>query len=165
MATENLAILVLLLVLLIFAGVVVLTVTASRKEKQAKAQIAQSLGLTPVEPDAALAEKIVALHRTPWSTGQFRLRNVAYRPLPDGELFLFDLVTGGDTDSFAANQAVAIRSVSLRLPPFQMFPQVNAEKYGLGALANKIRAHTFIFPDFQKRSTENETVQFDARYG
>lgn len=47
---ENITILVILFVLLVFAGLLVFSITSSRRAKEAKAQMAQTLGMTPVEP-------------------------------------------------------------------------------------------------------------------
>ncbi len=129
-----------LFIVLVFVGMLWFTVTASRKEKEAKAQMARMLGATPVpQPDAALVEKIDALYRTPWAASRYVLRNVSRRTLPDGEMFLFDLVdNSGDGDSITENQAVAIRSTTLRLPPFQFYPKLDTSKYALGKLANTI---------------------------
>jgi hypothetical protein len=134
------AALIVLLVLLAFTAMVYFAVSISRKEKERKMQVAQLLGMTPLaQPDAALEEKIFSLHHKSWVTAKYELRNVFRRLLPDGELFLFDLVdTSSDGDSSAQNQAVAIRSATLRLPPFQFYPKVDTTKYALGGLANKI---------------------------
>lgn len=134
------AVIVVLLVLVFFAGVVALAITVSRQEKSSKGRVAQSLGLTPVSgPDEVLVEHMVRLYRTPWATSRYELRNVSHRNLPDGELFLFDLVdTSGDSDSTAENQDVAIRSPALCLPPFTLFPKVDAGRYSLGRLANRV---------------------------
>jgi len=136
---ESLTILVLLLILLVFAGLIVFSITNARQQKQAQAQMAQTLGLTPVEPDATLLTQISALYQTPGNKPRHSLHHVMRRRLPDGELFLFDLVDrDGESDSWLERQAVAIRSDTLRLPPFQIFPKINPEKYALGALANAI---------------------------
>lgn len=182
---ENITILALLLILLVFAGMVIVSITATRRAKEAKAQMAQTLGMTLVpQPDAALVEQITGLYRTPWEQSKDELLNVSRRILPDGELFLFDLLdTGGDSTSIMESQAAAIRSDTLKLPPFQLYPKVDTTKYALGSLANKIvewgvsRVGTPVnfpeYPDFQARyavtSADPEAVRqfFDedkARY-
>lgn len=137
---EILTILALLLILLVFVGMVIFSITATRRAKEAKAQMAQTLGMTPIpQPDSALVEQITALYRTSWEQFKADLLNVSRRSLPDGELFLFDLLdTGGDSTSITESQGVAIRSNTLRLPPFQLYPKVDTSKYALGGLANKI---------------------------
>ena len=165
---ESLTILVLLLILLVFAGLIVFSITNARQQKQAQAQMAQTLGLTPVEPDATLLTQISALYQTPGNKPRHSLHHVMRRRLPDGELFLFDLVDrDGESDSWLERQAVAIRSDTLRLPPFQIFPKINPEKYALGALANAIvewgvsKVGTPVqfpeFPAFQARYTLTST--------
>ena len=165
---ESLTILVLLLILLVFAGLIVFSITNARQQKQAQAQMAQTLGLTPVEPDETLLAQISALYQTPGNKPRHSLHNVTRRKLPDGELFLFDLVDrDGESDSWLERQAVAIRSDTLRLPPFQIFPKIDAEKYALGALANAIvewgvsKVGTPVqfheFPAFQARYTLTST--------
>lgn len=137
---ESITILVVLLILLVFAGMVIVSITATRRAKEARARMAQTLGITPApQLDAALVEQITALYRTSWEQFKADLLNVSHLSLPDGELFLFDLLdTGGNSTSITESQAVAIRSSTLRLPPFQLYPKVDASKYALGGLANKI---------------------------
>lgn len=172
---EILDTLVPLLILLVFAGMVWFAVTSSRRAKEAKAQMTQMLGLAPVpEPDSMLVEQIAALYRTPWEQSKDELLNVSRRILPDGELFLFDLVnTGGDSDSIIQSQGVAIRSDTLKLPPFQLYPKVDTTKYALGSLANKIvewgvsrvgtPVHFPEFPAFQARYAVTSTDPEAAR--
>jgi len=136
---ESLTILVVLIILLVFAGLIAFSIVNVRQQKQAKTQMAQTLGLTPVEPDSSLLAQISALYQTPGNKPRHSLHHVMRRRLPDGELFLFDLVDrDGESDSWLERQAVAIRSDTLHLPPFQIFPKINPEKYALGALANAI---------------------------
>lgn len=182
---EPLTVLALLLILLVFAGLVIFSIMATRRAKEAKTQMAQTLGMIPIsQPDYALLEQIAGLYRSDWGTATYELRNVSRRILPDGELFLFDLVdTSGDGDSITESQGVAIRSSTLRLPPFQLYPKVDTSKYALGGLANRIvewgvsKSGTLVqfpeFPAFQARyaitSTDPDAVRrfFDedkARY-
>ncbi|MCX7755023.1 MAG: hypothetical protein N2117_07230 [Anaerolineales bacterium] len=163
------------LMLLLFAGIIWLAVTAARKERESKAQIAQMLGMTPLpQPEPALLEQIAPLYRTALGVEKYKLRHVSRRILPDGELFLFDLVdTSGDGESTTENQAIAIRSDTLRLPPFQLYPKLDTKKYALGGLANAVVAWSIAkvgtpvqFPEspaFQARyavtSTDPEAVR------
>ncbi len=138
---EIITILALLFILLVFAGMVIFSITVTRRAKEAKAQMAQTLGMTPVEPDPTLLAQISALYRTPGNTPRYSLHSVTRRSLPGGELFLFDLVDRDiESDSWIERQAVAVRSNTLRLPPFQLYPKVDASKYALGGLANAIVA-------------------------
>ena len=161
---ETVTLLVLLLILLLFTALLVFSIRAGRKTRQAQAQIAQTLGVTPLEPDETLLAQIAAVYPTAKAADKprYSLHNVSRRALPDGELFLFDLVDLDiESDSWIERQAVAIRSNRLRLPPFQMSPKVDAAKYGLGGLANALvewgaaQAGTPVpfpeFPAFQAR--------------
>lgn len=136
---ESITLVIVLLILLVFTGLLVFSITSSRRAKEARAQMAQTLGMTPVEPDESLLAQISALYQTPGNKPRHSLHNVSRRTLPDGELFLFDLVDrDGESDSWIERQAVAIRSRTLRLPPFQIYPKVDASQYALGGLANAI---------------------------
>ncbi|MFZ5809550.1 MAG: hypothetical protein ACOY16_09760 [Chloroflexota bacterium] len=165
---ETVTILVVTLTLLVFAGLVIISITASRREIQAREQMAQTLGMTPVTPDETLLAQISALYQTPGNKPRHSLHNVTRRLLPDGELFLFDLVDRDiESNSWIENQAVAIRSDTLRLPPFQLYPKVNTQKYALGNLANRIvewgasKVGTVVqfpeFPDLQERYSISST--------
>jgi hypothetical protein len=165
---ETVTLLVVFLILLVFVGLIVFSITNARQQKQARLQMVQTLGLTPVEPDETLRMQISALYQTPGNKPRHSPHNVTRRLLPDGELFVFDLVDrDGESDSWLERQAVAIRSDTLQLPPFEMFPKINAEKYALGALANAIiewgasNVGTPVqfpnFPDFQARYTVTST--------
>lgn len=133
-------VIVALLVALVFGVLVIGSILITRKEKAKRTRLTQAPGMMPVpQPDAALAEQICALHRPARGTATYKLRNVSRRPLADGELFLFDLVdTSGDGDSTTAHQAMAIRSTTLQLPPFKVYPRVDTQQYALGGLANRI---------------------------
>ncbi len=161
---ETVTLLVLLFILLAFTALLIFSIRAGRKTRQVQAQIAQTLGVTPVEPDKTLLAQIAAVYPTAKAADKprYSLHNVSRRALPDGELFLFDLVDRDiESDSWIERQAVAIRSENLRLPPFQMSPKVDAAKYGLGGLANALvewgaaQAGTPVpfpeFPAFQAR--------------
>jgi hypothetical protein len=124
--------------LLFFGFVVYLAVTTSRKEKEKRAQVAAALGFSPLEDVFALAAKIFPLYRRSWSSNKFELRNVFRKTIPDGEMFLFDLMdTSGEDDSITEQQAVAILSPYLKLPQFAFFPKADS-KYALSGIANKV---------------------------
>ena len=120
-----------LLVLVFMIAVFFLSILGTLKRNRKKTQLAKLLGMTPISrPDAALAEKISALHRLPGVMTKYELRNVSHRALPDGEMYLFDLVEKRwdqmeeigtqEEDLSGPIQAVAICSASLRLPPFEL---------------------------------------------
>ncbi len=130
--------------------------------------------MTPVEPDETLLAQIPALYQTPGNKPRHSLHNVSRRLLPDVELFLFDLVDRDiESDSWIERQAVAIRSDSLRLPPFLIYPKVDTSKYALGSLANAIvewgasKVGTPVnfpeFPAFQARYAVTSTDPEAAR--
>ncbi|WKZ35135.1 MAG: hypothetical protein QY332_16090 [Anaerolineales bacterium] len=124
--------------LVIFGWIVTMSIQSSRKEKETKKQVIQSLGFSSSEADESVSEKIYSLYHRTWSKNSYQLRNVSRRLIPDGEMFLFDLVdTSGEDDSWTERQAVAIISPSLNLPPFAFFPKSN-QKYALSGLANRI---------------------------
>jgi len=111
---------------------------SSRKEKETKQLITQSLGFSSFEADRSLAGKISSLYQRPGSKNNYQLRHVSRRLIPDGTMFLFDLVDrSGNDDSWVERQAVAIISPSLKLPPFALFPKSNP-KYALSGLANQV---------------------------
>jgi len=111
---------------------------SSRKEKETKQLLTQSLGFSSFEADRSLAGKISSLYQRPGSKNNYQLRHVSRRLIPDGTMFLFDLVDrSGNDDSWVERQAVAIISPSLKLPPFALFPKSNP-KYALSGLANQV---------------------------
>ncbi len=129
---------VLLGFLVLFGLMIYLVIFSRRKDLESKRQVAQQLGLAPVQPDALLTEKISALYRRPGAKSRYELRNLSRKLLSDGEMYLFDLVdTSGEDNSWVENQAVAVVSSFLNLPPFSFFPKSD-EKYALSGLANQI---------------------------
>jgi hypothetical protein len=155
--------------LLLFGGILYFAIQSTRKEAEQKKQMAQSLGFSPVETDPKLEEKIARLYRRSGAQTRYELRNVSRRTIPDGEMYLFDLVDkSGDDDSWTERQAVAIVSSYLKLPPFTLFPKTD-QKYALSGLANKVLewGMTFVgspipfpeYPDFNARYvvTSNES--------
>ncbi len=123
-----------------FIGLFILAIRSGRQEKRNKQAWAASLGFSPHEPDQALAEKIAALYRTRRGSGPHVLRNVSRKTIPGGVMYLFDLVdTGGDSDSTAERQAVAVVSPDLRLPQFLLLPRMD-EQQRLGKVANRMIA-------------------------
>jgi hypothetical protein len=103
-----------------------------------QSMIDKLLGFNPTQPDAQLTEKISTLYRRPGTTSRYELHNLSRKLLPEGDMYLFDLVdTSGEDNSWLENQAVAIISPSLKLPPFSFFPKSD-EKYALSGLANQI---------------------------
>lgn len=159
---DMIGILVLLGFLVFFGGMVYFAISTTRRETEQKKQLAQSLGFSPVESDPKLTEKIAALYRRPGAQTRYELQNVSRRSIPDGEMYIFDLVDkSGDDDSWTERQAVAIVSPYLKLPPFTLYPKAD-QKYALSGLANKVLewGMTFVgspipFPEYP---------EFNARY-
>lgn len=148
--------------LLFFAGMIYLAITSTRKEAEQKKQNAQSLGFSPVEADSMLTDEIAALYRRPGTQTRYELRNVSRRVIPDGEMYLFDLVdTSGEDDSWTERQAVAIISQHLNMPPFNLFPKAD-QKYAISGLANKVLEWGMSFVG--KQIDFPEYPEFTSRY-
>lgn len=125
-------------VLAIFGLLVYYMVVSTRRESEKKRRVARSLGFRPFEAQPGLVERISRLYRHGDQSEQFELRDVSRRGMPDGELFLFDLVkTSGDDDRYPEEQAVAVLSPYLDLPDFVVFPKVDLDGKA-AALANRV---------------------------
>ena len=159
---DILGVLVLVGFVLFFVGMLYFAIQINRKEVEKKQQTAQSLGFSPVTADPKLTAEIAELYRRPNAHTTYEMRNVSRKVIPDGEIYLFDLVdTYGSDDSWLERQAVAIVSPYLKIPPFTLFPKAD-QKYALGGLANKVLEWGMSFVgtplDFP------EYPEFDARY-
>lgn len=95
------------------------------------------------------------------TSDNYELENVFIKQLPDGQMILFDLIDpSGEDNSYLENQAVAIISPQLNLPPFLVFPQADQEG-ALANVANKVLGWLVSqisqpvefsrFPEFQQR--------------
>jgi hypothetical protein len=131
--------LIIILGILLFFGLIVYGMFASgRKESERKRQMAQALGFTPIEPEASLTATLSQLYQSRKAKSRYELRHVSRKTLPEGELVLFDLVeTSGEADSYPEQQAVAVISPHLNLPPFMIFPKADIEGQ-LSDLANRM---------------------------
>jgi len=135
---DFISLLVLLGFLVLFGVMIYVVIYSSRKNAENMRQAAQPVGFAPFQPDALLTEKISSLYRRPGAASRHELRNLSRKRLPDGEMYLFDLVdTSGEDNSWLENQAVAIISPALNLPPFSFFPKSD-QKYALSGLANQV---------------------------
>jgi len=135
---DVLSILFLLGFLLVFGLIVYLAVTSGRKDFQRKQELAQQAGFAPIVVEPNLVNRLSRLYHRPGAQNKYELRNAFRRVIPEGEMYLFDLVeTSSDEDSYSENQAVAIISTSLALPQFTCFPKADP-KYALSGVANKI---------------------------
>jgi hypothetical protein len=170
---ENPGLILVLGILLLFAGLIYWMIASNRRDKDKKRQVAQSLGFTPIEPDALLTMCISQLYQRGEKTQTYELRNVFRKVLPDGEMILFDLVdTSGDEDSYSEQQAVAVISHYLNLPHFMIFPKADTDGM-VTNLANKVLEWVISkvgaplefpeVPEFQERylltSTEEDSVR------
>lgn len=136
---DTIPLLIVLGFLAVFALIVYMAINTSRSDRENKRRLAQALGFTPVEPDQPLTEKIDRLYRIGTRGKNFQLQQVFRRRLPDGDVYLLDVIEqSGDDNSIFDQQAVAVVSSCLDLPAFTIYPKVDAEKYKLGTFANNI---------------------------
>ena len=162
--------------LLFFAGMLYFAITTTRKDVEQKKQNAQSLGFSLMQADSKLKDDISTLYRRPGAQTRYELRNVSRRVIPDGEMYLFDLVdTSGEDDSWTEKQAVAVVSPHLNMPPFNLFPKAD-QKYAISGLANKVLewGMSFVgtqidfpeYPEFTSRYivTSNEATDWVRSY-
>lgn len=123
---------------LIFVAISTFLIVSNHRDKKRRHQLAQSLGFTPIEPDAVLTECISQLYRRQGKSSTYELHNVFRKILPDGEMILFDLVeTSGNQDSNPEQQAIAVISHYFNLPPFMIFPKADT-KGVVTDMANKV---------------------------
>ena len=125
--------------LALFGGIVYWMIRSEKDTQERKLRFSQVLGFTPAAPAPELIEKITRLYQSvrfekDRQVGdRYELQNVSTKRILEGEMVLFDLIdTSGEDDSHLENQAVAIHSPDLDLPPFLLFPKTDQE----GALAN-----------------------------
>jgi hypothetical protein len=154
--------LILLGFLFVFGLVVYLSIQSSRKELQNKRQLAQNLGFTPIEADEKLIIKISSPYRLPGTKNQFMIQNVSRKVIPDGEIYLFDLLeTSSDENTTSENQAVAVTSQYLNIPQFTFFPKADP-KYALSGMANRVME--WAMSRVGRATTFPEFPEFNARY-
>jgi len=125
-------------VMLIFGFFLYLGLRSNRETQKNRQQISKNLGFFPVEPSQDLTRKIARPYHRPGAQNKYQLQNVSRRVIPDGELYLFDLVeTSSDEDSYSETQAIAVISPNLKLPHIVFFPKSD-QKYALSGLANRV---------------------------
>ena len=124
--------------LLIFVATIAWIITANRKESTKLQETAHTLGFQPIESSAELVAQISGVYRRHRPQMEYRLENVYQRRMPDGDLYLFDLVgDSGENGNQNEQQSLAVVSPHLNLPHFLLFPR--AELAGLaGSLANRL---------------------------
>lgn len=126
---------IVLLILVIGGAGILWIIRSQRKERETKLRISQSLGFTPMlQPTPEILGKIAHLYhaiRTDLNNpdeDKYQLENVATKRMPDGDLFIFDLVdTSGNETSYPEQQALAVVSPHLDLPAFMIFPKADID--------------------------------------
>ena len=132
------ATLILIGFLLFFAVIIYLMSQSSRKDKQRKQELAQTLGFVPAEITPELTARFTQLYERQGIEKQYELRHVFQKGFREGVIYLFDLVeTSSDNNNWTEQQAVAIISPHLQLPSLAFFPKVVQNNF-LGGLANKM---------------------------
>lgn len=125
-------------VVALFGILAIFLIRKEKAEKNQKTQIALTLGFTPIEADLRFTDRIRLLYKKKWGKTNFILQNVSLKRIPDGEMYLFDLVnTAGEDENITEDQAIAVLSRYLDLPEFTIFPQVDIEGVG-GQFANTL---------------------------
>lgn len=130
--------LIIIAFLLIFVATLAWIITANRKAQAQLQETAHTLGFQPIEPSPELVAQITGVYRRHRPQVEYRLKNVYQRRMPDGDMFLFDLVdASGEDGNRNEQQSLAVVSPDLKLPHFLLFPR--AELAGLaGSLANRL---------------------------
>jgi hypothetical protein len=128
---EDLAPFLVLGIVALFGVMIFFMIRTEKRERARKSQLARELGFTLIEVTSALTARISQLYEKKWGKTNFELRNVSRKIIPDGEMYLFDLVdTAGEDDTFTEDQAIAVVSRYLQLPEFTIFPQLDIEAAG-----------------------------------
>lgn len=130
--------LIIIAFLVIFAGTIAWIVALNRSTQARQQETAHTLGFQPIEPSEELVEQISGVYRRHRPQVEYRLENVYQRRMPDGDMFLFDLVdAAGEDGNQSEQQSLAVVSPGLNLPHFLLFPR--ASFTGLaGSLANRL---------------------------
>ena len=117
---------------------VVLMVRRSRRDREARRGLAETLGFQPLEPvPEVVSGQIIALHRR-LRGEQFSLRNVFVRSLPEGRFYLYDLwEAGSESNSLVEQCAVAVVMPGKNLPRFTISPRLELSGT-LGGLAVRL---------------------------
>lgn len=156
-----LPILIVSAILLLFVLVVYGMITSARKETAAKAQMAAMLGFSPCSPDPALLAQFLSLYPNR-QLAHSEFKNVFRKVFPDGEIYLFDLTdTSGSESTRVENQAVAVLSPRLDLPPFMIYPLAGVQGWAAG-LANRVMR--FVAGKIGTPVEFPEVPEFQSRY-
>jgi hypothetical protein len=146
----------------LFVFVLAWVIYSTRQQKAYRAELAQTLGFTPLEePDPSILEKIVSVHPR-YGTPRYSLKNVSRRSFPYGTIYLYDLLeAGGESVSMVENAAISIFAPGMDLPRFMTYPRLDMGGKLAGwanqLIENLIEAQGFTeldlekFPDFEKK--------------
>ncbi len=125
---------VVLFILLLGGSVIALMIRSERRDRENKLRVAQSLGFSPADPTPELVRRMTQLYhsirvsRHHPDGDTYELEAVSKRRLPDGDIFIFDLINNsGAESSHTEKQAVAIVSALLNLPVFMVFPKADID--------------------------------------
>ena len=159
---------ILLGILVLFGWIIFFMFRAEYRGRQKKRQLSRAMGFTPLDPSPELIQKITTLYHalrvkpSAASANIFELQNVATKQLPDGTMFLFDLLdTSGEDNSYVENQAVAISSPHLTLPYFLVFPKTDHEGR-LAEMANQFLS--WLIARFGQPIDFSQYPKFHSRY-
>jgi hypothetical protein len=155
---------------LVILGIIILSIQRAYVQgREARIRINQELGFSRVVPSPELSRKISQLYETTRlqnrehkDTVDFELQNVFSKRLIDGEMYIFDLIDrSGNETTRAEQQAVAVISSRLHLPPFVVFP-----KPGSDGAASKLasRVMSWALSKFGNPVEFSEHPEFEKRY-
>ena len=123
------AVLVLFIVLVVFAAIM-----NERRKQQERRQSLLLLGFQAIEPEADLAERLIALHRTS-PEQHYHLSDVYGLQEHDHQIYTYELSQSGGTDaSPSVGSHMAVFSPNLHLPRFILIPRLG----GAGSLGNML---------------------------
>ncbi len=148
--------LIVLGIIFIFGLLVYFAVQYGKKRAEQRRQIVQSLGFTPVENSASLADRINEFYSWDKSSSRTTLSDVFRKTIPDGEIYLFDL-----EDSDSEKQVLAVLSPDLSLPKFRIFPRIDMDS-AAGKLVNK--ALTWVISKIETPIEFSGVPEFHKQY-
>lgn len=120
-------------VALLVGWIVFAAIRAQQHSRRELLDAARDLGFTPADTSPEFLARLADLYARP-SPGakqpalkSYKTGDVFRRRLPEGEMFIFDLVdTSGDQNNRTEKQAVAVVSPRLDLPRFVLLPRIGA---------------------------------------
>ncbi|MCJ7551789.1 MAG: hypothetical protein MUQ30_19130 [Anaerolineae bacterium] len=122
-ATYHIGLLVFVVVSAIVLALLMWATVTRRSQKEQREGILLRLGYTLTSPPPQLVAQITKLHRRRGDQAP-DLQNVYGRPIAGGEIYFFDLIdTGGSETSTRAAGALTVVSSTLDLPRFALMPR------------------------------------------